>query len=440
MSGIPPGKGPGKQGEKKRKLDSSGREFVTRERGGKRANQAKKLARQVLEGFHEPRQQWSEQKRIEFERLVDIQERRRELDRLEKEATQRFAEASQPARRAGGAAEEGPGVEDFVEVEIDALELAAFEAAEARAAETEAPKTPSPTSPKSSRKKGKGKKKVGPTRVPPTKAPAKASAVPEPIAEVAAAPATVIAAATSKVAAPEAKVASKTAKTAPSKPKISTKAPTVPKVPAKAAASVEESASASGISRTVPPHLSFGVSGYFPTVLESDSEEGFALPKFRGSKRPRTPPKDPAPAPAPAKASVPAVAKGHLSAAVAGQRLAPTPKVAWPPAKRTEGVKGREDKSVRLVLDYHCVLDLDLDRSRAARRNIFYQEGVYPGAQQALIEGVRAQPNLEIAVLSYIGKYSADKRKATREKVRAFQVAVRRAGLRNQVSCVIVDE
>ena len=91
-----------------------------------------------------------------------------------------------------------------------------------------------------------------------------------------------------------------------------------------------------------------------------------------------------------------------------------SPKVPGPPPPNG---KGKEDKSVRLVLEYHCVLDLDLDKSNPCRNNVFCCMEVWPGAAAALIEGLRSQPNLEIAVLSYIGRYSADKRKETREKV-----------------------
>ena len=103
MSSTPPWRHSGdkgdkdkKGGDKKRKVDPSGREFVICERGSKRAKRARELALAVIEGFHQPKTHWSETKRAEFDRL-------RELDQLEREARERFLAATGAGGRAGGA-------------------------------------------------------------------------------------------------------------------------------------------------------------------------------------------------------------------------------------------------------------------------------------------------------------------------------------------------
>ena len=184
MSSTPPWRHSGdkgdkdkKGGDKKRKVDPSGREFVIRERGSKRAKRARELALAVIEGSHQPKTHWSETKCAEFDRLREIQNRRRELDQLECEARERFLAATRADSRSARRAEEEPEQEEeqeeqeFAEVEVDPVEAASF-----LELETSAPETPAPASPTSPKRKGKGKKSAKPSRIAPSKAPAKASA------------------------------------------------------------------------------------------------------------------------------------------------------------------------------------------------------------------------------------------------------------------------
>ena len=72
-------------------------------------------------------------------------------------------------------------------------------------------------------------------------------------------------------------------------------------------------------------------------------------------------------------------------------------------------------------------------------RSPFTKAGVWPLVQEQIIQACRECPKLQICVLLYVGVHSLEKRRDVRNKVRALQVAVRRAGLTNFVACHICD-
>ena len=95
---------------KRQKLDPSGVPFATRARGGKKARRAEARAQDTEAGLRVPQEGWSEEKRAAWARLQDVQNRRRQLLKLEEEARDAFKKASRrtlasrcPARRAGAA-------------------------------------------------------------------------------------------------------------------------------------------------------------------------------------------------------------------------------------------------------------------------------------------------------------------------------------------------
>ena len=68
--------------------------FAARQRGGKKAKKAEARARDTEAGLRQPQEGWSEEKRAAYARLQDLQNRRRQLVRLEAEALDVFRKAS----------------------------------------------------------------------------------------------------------------------------------------------------------------------------------------------------------------------------------------------------------------------------------------------------------------------------------------------------------
>ena len=101
------------------KLDPSGVPFGTRQRGGKKAKRAEARARDTEAGLREPQEAWSEDKRAAWSRLQDIQNRRRQLLRLEEEARDEFRRASAEDTGSLPSAPRGSGSGgDLEEVEV----------------------------------------------------------------------------------------------------------------------------------------------------------------------------------------------------------------------------------------------------------------------------------------------------------------------------------
>ena len=101
------------------KLDPSGVPFGTRQRGGKKAKRAEARARDTEAGLREPLEAWSEDKRAAWTRLQDIQNRRRQLLRLEQEARDEFRRASEEDTGSLPSAPRGSGEGgDLEEVEV----------------------------------------------------------------------------------------------------------------------------------------------------------------------------------------------------------------------------------------------------------------------------------------------------------------------------------
>ena len=82
----------------------------------------------------------------------------------------------------------------------------------------------------------------------------------------------------------------------------------------------------------------------------------------------------------------------------------------------TEVQRETERGSARAVLDFHGVLDVDLEASVRKGRAVF-TSGVSEAAQRHLRSALLANPRLQILVLSYIGRYSGDRRRETQESV-----------------------
>ena len=111
---------------KRQKLDPSGVPFATRTRGGKKARRAEARAQDTEAGLRVPEEGWSEEKRAAWARLQDVQQRRRQLLKLEEEARDAFKKASAEdvgeslpsAPRGSRSGELGGELEEEVEVEV----------------------------------------------------------------------------------------------------------------------------------------------------------------------------------------------------------------------------------------------------------------------------------------------------------------------------------
>ncbi|OLP84376.1 Retrovirus-related Pol polyprotein from transposon TNT 1-94 [Symbiodinium microadriaticum] len=97
-------------------------------------------------------------------------------------------------------------------------------------------------------------------------------------------------------------------------------------------------------------------------------------------------------------------------------------------------------QTTRLILDYHGVLDLEEPETlRRGRKSFAPDGGVTSPVRLLLGEYLRRRPEVEALVLSYMGKFSYDKRRGVLESIQSFSQWLEGRGVRNKVSLIICD-
>ena len=445
MSDRPGEEDPERTGSKRKgpRLDSTGRPFVHTERGGKKIKRQQELRQAVLEGTYTPQEQWSEEKRLQYAKLLSIQERRRELDRLEREAQEGFVAAGEVPSSASGVA---TGGSDRLAVGPSAGPARVEGEEEERERERErSPRhvaaRPIPSSSVSSDRpspsvalaptRPKRPNLPKPTRIPPTPLPTSAPETPVDL---------------------------------PQSPDISVK---------KATAKPSKSTGSSGKGAQDPPKLKEKGLPKASTKARPKSpkkpatKEPKAVPKEVPTKaRPKEVPSASRPKAPPAKASlvVPEVAvnpdtsEAPKAAPARTSVSAKAPVVLRPRAgalsdPRSSGVKGSKGKdkrateavesssgTIRVILDYHGVLDCDVAASVRKGKTWYCDTGIPRQTQDKLLAALDQTPGLEFLVLSYIGKGSYARRQDVINKVRAFAREAEARGHVGKVKISICDK
>ena len=96
--------------------------------------------------------------------------------------------------------------------------------------------------------------------------------------------------------------------------------------------------------------------------------------------------------------------------------------------------------SVRVVLDYHGVLDLDEEATvRSGRRCWWAQAGSVATPTRIALQNLKENPKIELHVLSYVGVSSVEKRNQVVVSVQALVRSFQLEGIRNKVSVTICD-
>ena len=97
--------------------------------------------------------------------------------------------------------------------------------------------------------------------------------------------------------------------------------------------------------------------------------------------------------------------------------------------------------SVRVVLDFHGVLDLDEEATRRSGRRCWWSQGgaVVTPTKIALLNLLKENPKVELHILSYVGVTSTEKRNQVVVAVQALSRNLQREGVRNKISVTICD-
>ena len=418
--------------EKRQKLDPSGVPFATRTRGGKKAKKAEARARDTEAGLREPQEGWSEEKRAAWARLQDLQNRRRQLLRLEAEARDEFKKASAEdpeeslpsAPRGSGSG--GDLEEEEVEVDLgpegEGESEGIYSAASAGvrgAYSDQALGTPKP----SSATRGRSR-----TRSPKPTASRPSEEAPEDTSE-----------------APEPKQVSRYLVTVPKhgkkrkepSPKTSSpKRATSPKQIPKQDPEQETITKASGEIVLAPRPKSR------PKSATQDRGEQVEGPRPKITLKPAS-------ARAPLRVPVLAAeveeqelrpAKGSLSDPASSIPIKAVPAVPAPKPGKGKPVETPAAQSVRLVFDFHGVLDLDQAECLRRGRKAFESQGQVHGHTAALLcDFLQQNPLAELLILTYIGRYSTEKRNNVLEAIKKLARGFQDKQVPNKISIIICD-
>ncbi|CAE7237809.1 GIP [Symbiodinium natans] len=451
---------------KAERLDSTGRPFVLTHRGGKKSKRQQELRQAVLEGAYQPQAEWSEQKRLEYAKLLSIQERRKELDRLEREAQEGFVAA-------GGGVVPGSGVRS----EASGLRTGGLD----RLAVSEGP----PASLAGAEREGKGERERerSPKRAPARPIPSSSVSSDRPIPSRGLAPTQPKRTSIPKhvripstpvpTSAPETPVLSEEASVEGSTPKAS-------EVPAKKApahlkdtkgAGTKGKARAQDSPKTKAPQSEATKAPKAPPKSRPATFKVSAVtpPEPKGSKAKARPKEKSVPKPTVAASSrdpvtvevdveleepeAPRAARPESSVAKASS----TPVVLRPragsladpssTASRAPQSKGKRASetveasqgTIRVILDYHGVLDCDVAQTTKRERLWFCNTGIPEATQDLLVEALDNTPGLEFLVLSYVGKSSYEKRQEVINRVRKFARYAEQRGHPGKVKISICD-
>ena len=419
--------------EKRQKLDPSGVPFGTRQRGGKKAKKAEARARDTEAGLREPQEAWSEEKRAAWSRLQDLQNRRRQLLRLEEEARDEFrrASAEDPAESLPSASRGSGSGGDLEEVEV-ALEPEGEGESEgiyssvstgARGAYSDqALGKPRPSSATRGRSRTRSPK---PTASRPSEeAPAETSEDPEP-KQVSRYLVTV----------PKPKHGKK--RKEPSPKTSSPKRATSPKQIPKQAPEQETITKASGEIVLAPRPKSR------PKSATQDRGEQVEDPRPKITLKPASATRAPLRVPvlaAEVEEQELRPARGSLSDPASSIPIKAAPAVPAPKPGKGKSGETPAAQSVRLVFDFHGVLDLDQAECLRRGRKAFDSQGQVHGHTAALLcDFLQQNPLAELLILAYIGRNSTEKRNNVLEAVKKLARGFQDKQVPNKISILICD-
>ena len=438
---------------KRQKLDPSGVPFATRTRGGKKARRAEARAQDTEAGLRVPEESWSEEKRAAWARLQDVQQRRRQLLTLEKEARDAFKKASAEdfgeslpsAPRGSGSRDLEGELEEEVEVEVgfegegeeesEGFYSAASVGASGAYSEQALGK-PKPTSgekPVSGVTRGRSR-----TRSPKPTTSRPSGEAPEAEAQ-------------------DPQQVSKYIVTVPKHGKKrkegSPKATSPKQVPKKTPEQKKDTeqqpqtiTKSSGEVVLAPrpksrPKAATEAEGSGPKASQGKGEQG-EVPRPKVTLKPAT-------SRAPLRVPVLAAeveeqelrpAKGSL-----GDPAASVPIKAAPAAPVPKPGKGKQSEtpaaqSIRLVFDFHGVLDLDQAECLRRGRKVFDPQGQVHGHTAALLcDFLRQNPLAEVLILTYIGRNSTDKRNNVLDAIKKLARGFLGKQVPNKISIIICD-
>ena len=133
-------------------------------------------------------------------------------------------------------------------------------------------------------------------------------------------------------------------------------------------------------------------------------------------------------------------AKGSLSDPASSIPIKAAPAVPAPKPGKGKQAEPPAAQSIRLVFDFHGVLDLDQPESLRRGRKAFDPQGQVPNHTAALLcDFLKQNPQAELLILTYIGRFSTDKRKGVLEAIRKLARGFQDRQVHNKVSILICD-
>ena len=133
-------------------------------------------------------------------------------------------------------------------------------------------------------------------------------------------------------------------------------------------------------------------------------------------------------------------AKGSLSDPASAIPIKAAPAV--PAPKPGKGKQGETPaaQSIRLVFDFHGVLDLDQAECLRRGRKTFESQGQVHGHTAALLcDFLQQNPLAEVLILTYIGRFSTEKRNNVLEAIKKLARGFQDKQVTNKISIIICD-
>ena len=133
-------------------------------------------------------------------------------------------------------------------------------------------------------------------------------------------------------------------------------------------------------------------------------------------------------------------ARGSLSDPASSVPIKAAPAVPVPKPGKGKQSETPAAQSVRLVFDFHGVLDLDQAECLRRGRKVFDSQGQVHGHTAALLcDFLRQNPLAEVLILTYIGRNSTDKRNNVLDAVRKPARGFLGKQVPNKISIIICD-
>ena len=133
-------------------------------------------------------------------------------------------------------------------------------------------------------------------------------------------------------------------------------------------------------------------------------------------------------------------AKGSLGDPASSVPIKAAPAVPVPKPGKGKQSETPAAQSVRLVFDFHGVLDLDQAECARRGRKVFDSQGQVRGHTAALLcDFLRQNPLAEVLILTYIGRNSTDKRNNVLDAVRKLARGFLGKQVPNKISIIICD-